>query len=185
MESWEDISRGRALLSSPLLLRCWSWRPEAAASCACVAPGDSPLPLGQRTPEEGVGRPVVLAGVAQQASAGGGQADGVDKVFQDAVLHVGEGAVEQRLLQEQTHQRGLEALVSQLPQGLQDTGDPQVVVLGPKNSEERSEASGKSWNVCVCGTCVWKWNYSLRCRKRSCQFGARATFPLLSSSLMP
>lgn len=96
-----------------------------------------------------MGRPVVLAGVAQQASAGGGQADGVDKVFQDAVLHIGEGAVEQRLLQEQTHQRGLEALVSQLPQGLQDAGDPQVVVLGPKNSKEKLEASGKTWNVCV------------------------------------
>lgn len=83
-----------------------------------------------------MGRPVVLAGVAQQAPAGGRQADGVDKVFQDAVLHVGEGAVVKRLLQEQTHQRGLEALVSQLAQGLQDAGDPQVVVLRPKCSKE-------------------------------------------------
>lgn len=79
-----------------------------------------------------MGRPVVLAGVAQQASAGGWQADSVDKVFQDAVLHVGEGAVAERLLEEQAHQRSFEALVSQLPQGLQDAGDPKVVVLGPE-----------------------------------------------------
>lgn len=42
-----------------------------------------------------MGRPVVLASIAEQASAGGWQADGVDKVFQDAVLHVGQGAVAQ------------------------------------------------------------------------------------------
>lgn len=83
-----------------------------------------------------MGRPVVLACVAQQASAGGWQADGVDEVFQDAVLHVGEGAVVKRLLQEEAHQWGFEALVSKLPQGLEDAGDPQVVVLGPKCSEE-------------------------------------------------
>lgn len=123
--------RGDALLSSPLLLRCRSWRPDTAAPRARVATGDAPPPLRQRTPEEGVGRPVVLACVAQQASAGGWQADGVDEVFQDAVLHVGEGAVAKRLLEEQTHQRGFEALVPKLPQGLQDAGDAQVVVLGP------------------------------------------------------
>lgn len=97
-----------------------------------------------------MGRPVVLACVAQQASAGGWQADGVDKVFQDAVLHVGEGAVVKRLLQEETNQRRFEALVSKLPQGLQDAGDPQVVVLGPKRGEswEKLEESGKS------GRCV-------------------------------
>lgn len=78
-----------------------------------------------------MGRPVVLAGVAEQASAGGRQADGVDEVLQDAVLHVGKGVVAQRLLQEQTNQRGLEGLVAKLAQGLQDASDPQVVVLGP------------------------------------------------------
>lgn len=78
-----------------------------------------------------MGRPVVLASVAEQASAGGGQANGVDIVLQDAVLHVGNGVVAQRLLQEQTSQRGLEGLVAKLAQGLQDASDPQVVVLGP------------------------------------------------------
>lgn len=78
-----------------------------------------------------MGRPVVLAGIAEQASAGGWQADGVDKVFQDAVLHVGQGAVAQRLLQEEANERGLKGLIAELTQGLQDASDPQVVVVGP------------------------------------------------------
>lgn len=78
-----------------------------------------------------MGRPVVLAGVTEQPSAGGGQADGVDEVLQDAVLHVGERVVAQRLLQEETHQRGFEGLVAELAQRLQDASDAQVVVLGP------------------------------------------------------
>lgn len=45
-----------------------------------------------------MGRSVVLAGIAEQASAGGRQADGVDVVLQDAVLHVVQGAVAQRFL---------------------------------------------------------------------------------------
>lgn len=130
---------GDALLSPPLLLRGGSWCSDAAASSARAATGEALLPFRQRTPEEGVGRPVVLAGVAKQASAGGWQADGVDKVFQDAVLHVGERAVVERLLEEQTHQRGFETLVPKLPQGLQDAGDPQVVVLGPKVERRREE----------------------------------------------
>lgn len=65
-----------------------------------------------------MGRPIVLVGVAEQASACGRQADGVDKVLEDAVLHVGKGVAAQRLLQEQTDQRGLEGLVAQLAQGL-------------------------------------------------------------------
>lgn len=78
-----------------------------------------------------MGRLVVLAGVAEQASAGGWQADGVHVVLQGAVLHVGNGVVAQRLLQEQMNQRGLEGLIAKLAQGLQDASDPQVVVLGP------------------------------------------------------
>lgn len=42
-----------------------------------------------------MGRPVVLAGEAKQAAAGGWQADGVDVVLQDAVLHVRKGVVAQ------------------------------------------------------------------------------------------
>jgi len=78
-----------------------------------------------------VGGPVVLAGVAEEAPASGRQADGVDVVLQGAVLHVGKRVVAQRLLQEQMDQLGLEGLVAQLAQGLQDASDPQVVVLGP------------------------------------------------------
>lgn len=77
-----------------------------------------------------MGGPVVLAGVAEQAPAGGRQPDGVDVVLQDAVLHVGEGVLAQRLLKEEAHQRGLERLIAQLAQGLEDPGDPQVVVVG-------------------------------------------------------
>lgn len=65
------------------------------------------------------------------------------------MLHVGEGALAERLLEEQAHQRSFEALVSQLPQGLQDAGDPKVVVLGPEKERWREDshvASGKSWN---------------------------------------
>lgn len=78
-----------------------------------------------------MGRPVVLAGIAEQASAGGWEADGVDEILQDAMLHVGKGVVTQRFLQEQSNQRGFEGLIAELTQGLQDAGDPQVVVLGP------------------------------------------------------
>lgn len=78
-----------------------------------------------------MGRPVVLAGVAEQASAGGWQADGVDEILQDAVLHVGEGVVVQRFLEEETDQWGFEGLISKLAQGLQDSSNSQVVVLGP------------------------------------------------------
>lgn len=84
-----------------------------------------------------MGRPVVLAGVAEQASAGGWQADGVDVVLQDAVLHVGNGVLAQRLLQEQANQWGLEGLIAKLPQGLQDASDPQVVVLRPGKNKAR------------------------------------------------
>lgn len=78
-----------------------------------------------------MGWPVVLAGVAKEAPAGGREADGVDVVFQDAVLHVWKGVVAQRLLQEEVNQWGLEGLIAQFAQGLQDASDPQVVVLGP------------------------------------------------------
>ena len=74
---------------------------------------------------------VVLAGVAEQAPAGGREADCVDVVLQDAVLHVWKGAVAQRLLQEEANQWGLEGLIAQFAQGLQDASDPQVVVLRP------------------------------------------------------
>lgn len=50
-----------------------------------------------------MGWSVVLASIAEQASAGGWEADGVDKILQDAVLHVGEGVVTQRFLQEQSN----------------------------------------------------------------------------------
>lgn len=79
-----------------------------------------------------MGGAVVLAGVAEQAPAGGRQTDGVHKVLQDAVLHAGKSVVAQRLLQEQVNQGGLERLVAQLAQGLEDASDPQVVVLGPE-----------------------------------------------------
>lgn len=46
-----------------------------------------------------MGGPVVLAGVAQQASPAGREADGVDVVLQGAVLHVGQGGAAERLLQ--------------------------------------------------------------------------------------
>lgn len=121
---------GTLALRPPLRLRRGGGSSDAAAPGAHAAAAASPL--GRRTPEEGVGRPVVLAGEAQQAPAGGRQADGVDKVLQDAVLHVGQRVVAQRLLQEEAHQRGLESLVAQLAQRLQDAGDAQVVVLGPE-----------------------------------------------------
>lgn len=63
-----------------------------------------------------MGGPVVAAGVAKQASAGGREADCVDVVLQDAVLHVGEGVLAQRLLQEEADQWGLEGLVAQFTQ---------------------------------------------------------------------
>lgn len=78
-----------------------------------------------------MGRPVVLAGIAKQAPAGGWEAYGVDIVLQDTVLHVWKGVVAQRLLQEESNQWGLECLISQFTQGLQDASDPQIVVLGP------------------------------------------------------
>lgn len=83
-----------------------------------------------------MGRPVVLAGVAEQASAGGWQADGVDEILQDAVLHVGEGVVVQRFLEEETDQWGFEGLISKLSQGLQDSSNSQVVVLGPQRTKK-------------------------------------------------
>lgn len=148
--------RDEALLSPPLWLRGRGRSSDAAAPGAAPPAGGAPLPLGQRPPEEGVGGPVVLAGVAQQAPAGGRQTDGVDEVLQDAVLHVGEGAVVERLLQEQAHQRGFEALVPELPQGLQDAGDPQVVVLGPRERRREDWRNGlgittllNDWE-CVC-----------------------------------
>ena len=65
----------------PLLLRC-GLRPGPA-------PSPSPWPPGRWTPEEGMGGAVVLASVAQQATAVGGEADGVNVVLQGAVLHAG------------------------------------------------------------------------------------------------
>lgn len=76
----------------------------------------------------------MLPGVAEKAPASGRQADGVDVVLQDAVLHVGQRVVAQRLLQEEANQRGLEGLVAKFTQGLQDASDPQVVVLGPSKT---------------------------------------------------
>lgn len=122
---------GDALLPPPLSLWCWSRRSDPTTPSTYTTPNATSSPLRCRTPEEGVGGPVVLAGVAEQASAGGWQANGVDVVLQDAVLHVGNGVVAQWLLQEQTNQRGLEGLVAKLAQGLQDASDPQVVVLRP------------------------------------------------------
>lgn len=84
-----------------------------------------------------MGGPVVLASEAEQASACGRETDGVDVVLQDAVLHVGQSPAAQRLLQEETDERSLKGLKAELPQGLQDPSDPQVVVLGP---EERGNS---------------------------------------------
>lgn len=120
---------GGVLFSPPLVLRCWSRRSDPTASSTYTS--TAPSPFQRRTPEEGMGRPVVLAGVAEQASAGGWQADGVDEILQDAVLHVGEGVVVQRFLEEEMDQWGFEGLVSKLAQGLQDSSNSQVVVLGP------------------------------------------------------
>lgn len=128
---------GGALLPPPLSLWRWSRCSDPAASSTYCASDSSTSPFRWRAPEEGVGRPVVLASVAEQASAGGWQADGVDVVLQDAVLHVGNGVLAQRLLQEQANQWGLEGLVAELPQGLQDASDPQVVVLRPGKNRAR------------------------------------------------
>jgi len=87
-------------------------------------------------------RPVVLASVAEQASTCGWQADGVDKVFQGAVLHIREGTITQRLFQKKANQWGLEGLVAKLAQGLQDACDPQVVVVGSSIKQNRR-------NVCL------------------------------------
>ena len=78
-----------ALVPPPVPLWGRSRRPDPAAPSAYAPAGAAPSAFGRRAPEEGVGRPVVLVGVAQQASAGGWQADGVDEILQDAVLHVG------------------------------------------------------------------------------------------------
>lgn len=63
-----------------------------------------------------MGRPVVLAGIAKQASARGWEADGVDVVLQGTVLHVWKDVVAQRLLQKEANQRGLEGLIAQFTQ---------------------------------------------------------------------
>lgn len=94
-----------------------------------------------------MGRPVVLACVAKQAPAGGREANGIDKVLQDTVLHVWKGVVAQRLLQEEANQWGLEGLIAQLTKGLQYASDPQVVVLGPsknKAGEAGEKKEGKN-----------------------------------------
>lgn len=73
----------------------------------------------------------MLAGVPEQTAAVGAEADGVDVILQGAVQHVGQGAPAQSLIQQQTHQGGLEGLEAQLTQRLEDARDPQIVMLGP------------------------------------------------------
>ncbi|TNN65428.1 hypothetical protein EYF80_024369 [Liparis tanakae] len=129
MRRHNNAANTGALLRPPLLLRCRSGRPDSAApGTAAATTGTTAAAaslFGLRPPEEGVGGRVVLAGVAEEAPASGRQADGVDVVLQGAVLHVGKRVVAQRLLQEQMDQLGLEGLVAQLAQGLQDASDPQ------------------------------------------------------------
>lgn len=115
-----------------MLLGRRSRRSDAAAPGAGTAAPAAPFRW--RAPEEGVRGPVVLAGEAEQTSPRGRQANGVDVVLQDAVLHVWKGVVAQRLLQEEPNQRGLEGLVAKLAQRLQDASEPQVVVLGPSGT---------------------------------------------------
>lgn len=80
----------------------------------------------------------MLAGEAEQASARGRQADSVYVVLQDAVLHVGQGPVAQRLLQKKADEWSLEALEAELPQGLEDPSDPQVVVVGSDRQRDNT-----------------------------------------------
>lgn len=89
-----------------------------------------------------MGGPVVLASEPKQASPRGRQADGVDEVLQHAVLHVLKRAAAQRLLQEEANQRGLECLVAELTEGLQDAGDPQVVVVGSEKTKREENEFG-------------------------------------------
>lgn len=73
----------------------------------------------------------MLLGKSQEFPPLSSVSNGIHEVFQSTLLDVGDGVFYKSLVKDKPHQVRFETLISEFTETLQNTGDSQVVMLGP------------------------------------------------------